>query len=457
MTTQQNEGTAGFQALLIGIDCYLPNRLPGGGYYPSLRGCVRDIGHVGVLPAGTKLGLTDAQLIRLTATNTGAPKPPRPPGAVADLTRTWWGLRAVNRGPARRPGLRPLLGPRRADPDEVPGPEGGHGLDDRWSRRTSAIRRRLPPRSRVGGDLEADTGPEGLIVTLVLDSCHSGGPPRGINDVGVRGIEETDTTPRPTDSLVAPDQESERVRMLGPRTHPPGPRLGSGWAARAEGLRPVGRLPPERVGLRVCLRWHGADANLTYWLLDALQLFGPGLSYKTLHDRIVAKVHSQFSYSRRCSKAIMTASSSAAIAPGPSMPPACCSTSQAGPRVLLSTGQPQGVRKGAKFIIYPLGTTDFSKAESRLALAEVTDLGATESWSAVKETYRSDAIEQGRRRYLRARPRGFGPEVRLVRQTRDSRPRSTRTRPSPRSSRRWRGAGGSRSLSMRRRPIISWW
>ncbi len=30
-------------ALLIGIDYYLPNRLPDGSYYPSLAGCVRDI------------------------------------------------------------------------------------------------------------------------------------------------------------------------------------------------------------------------------------------------------------------------------------------------------------------------------------------------------------------------------------------------------------------------------
>jgi len=30
-------------ALLIGINCYLPNKLPDGGSYRSLKGCVRDI------------------------------------------------------------------------------------------------------------------------------------------------------------------------------------------------------------------------------------------------------------------------------------------------------------------------------------------------------------------------------------------------------------------------------
>jgi hypothetical protein len=33
-------------ALLIGIDCYMPNRLPDGSRYTNLGGCVRDINHV---------------------------------------------------------------------------------------------------------------------------------------------------------------------------------------------------------------------------------------------------------------------------------------------------------------------------------------------------------------------------------------------------------------------------
>ncbi|MEO8495834.1 MAG: hypothetical protein ABI614_12235 [Planctomycetota bacterium] len=33
-------------ALLIGVDHYFPNRLPDGGYYGGLNGCVRDVLHV---------------------------------------------------------------------------------------------------------------------------------------------------------------------------------------------------------------------------------------------------------------------------------------------------------------------------------------------------------------------------------------------------------------------------
>src|SRR5689334_11371842 len=65
-------------ALLIGVDCYLPNRLPDGGYYPSLGGCVRDINHVESF-LKERLGLKDDQIIKLTATNAGGTNPSEPP------------------------------------------------------------------------------------------------------------------------------------------------------------------------------------------------------------------------------------------------------------------------------------------------------------------------------------------------------------------------------------------
>ena len=69
-----DSATPRLHALLIGVNCYLPNTLPGGGTYPSLRGCVRDIQTVaGFLH--TRLGVPDAQVRLLTATDNGAGKP----------------------------------------------------------------------------------------------------------------------------------------------------------------------------------------------------------------------------------------------------------------------------------------------------------------------------------------------------------------------------------------------
>ena len=50
-----------------------------------------------------------------------------------------------------------------------------------------------------------------LIVTLVIDSCHSGGLTRGKGGATVRGSDVEDKTPRPQDSLIASIDELELI------------------------------------------------------------------------------------------------------------------------------------------------------------------------------------------------------------------------------------------------------
>ena len=66
-------------AVLIGIDCYLPNRLPGGGYYPNLGGCVRDINHVEEFLL-QNLKVPQGNIQKLTSSRSvGSDKPSDPP------------------------------------------------------------------------------------------------------------------------------------------------------------------------------------------------------------------------------------------------------------------------------------------------------------------------------------------------------------------------------------------
>src|SRR5262249_35959491 len=64
-------------ALLIGIDCYLPNHLPNGLSYRNLSGCVRDISHVESF-IRTKLGVPAENIIKLTASNGSLAEPVEP-------------------------------------------------------------------------------------------------------------------------------------------------------------------------------------------------------------------------------------------------------------------------------------------------------------------------------------------------------------------------------------------
>ena len=55
-------------AILIGADCYLPNKLPDGSFYESLEGCVNDITQVEQF---LKKRLNITRVIKLTASGKG--------------------------------------------------------------------------------------------------------------------------------------------------------------------------------------------------------------------------------------------------------------------------------------------------------------------------------------------------------------------------------------------------
>ena len=64
--TDQAEQVPNLYALLIGIDCYMPNRLPDGSRYKNLSGCVRDIENVEAFLKDTRK-VPEAQILKLTA------------------------------------------------------------------------------------------------------------------------------------------------------------------------------------------------------------------------------------------------------------------------------------------------------------------------------------------------------------------------------------------------------
>ena len=73
----QNTGP-GFHALLIGINHYLPNRLPNGLYYKSLFGCVPDVNLVEAF-LRRDLHLPNENITRLTSSTPDAgDEPPEP-------------------------------------------------------------------------------------------------------------------------------------------------------------------------------------------------------------------------------------------------------------------------------------------------------------------------------------------------------------------------------------------
>ena len=199
--------TSGLYALLIGIDCYLPNKLPSGGYYSSLHGCVRDINHVEEF-LKRRLGLSEECILKLTAISSGSNEPSEP----KDQWPTYENMVAAFQKltDMAKSGDQVYIhysGHGRRTKTLVPELKGSNGLDETLVPTDIGYSETRYLRDIEIAHLLKKMVDKGLIVTIVLDSCHSGGVTRGGNKAAVRGLGKVDTTQRPMEILVASENE----------------------------------------------------------------------------------------------------------------------------------------------------------------------------------------------------------------------------------------------------------
>lgn len=383
-------------ALLIGVDCYLPNRLPDGGSYPSLGGCVRDINHVESF-LKNRLGLPDEQIIKLTATNTDTKKPAEPKEAwptYKNMVDAFAKITAM-----AQPGEQVYVhysGHGGRSVTSFPKLKGKNGLDE------SLVPTDIGnSESRYLRDIEIAhllkrMTDKGLIVTLIFDSCHSGGATRGgTPGVGVRGISSIDTTERPNDSLVATQEELEQTWQAISPEATRGAQLGAGWFPASQNSILLAACRADELANEFPFEGKESNGALTYWLLDCLKQLGPGFTFDMLHDRILAKVHVKF---QQQTPQLHGDGSRVVFDTGrvPRPPSArVLEVDRTKHRIRVEIGQVQGIGAGARFAIYAAGTTDFSQDGARLAIAEATDVQATESWADIVEGGNVSGVDVG--------------------------------------------------------------
>lgn len=380
--TEQAQTDPQLYALLIGIDCYMPNQLPDGSSYKNLGGCVRDINHVeAFLKEWRKI--PEGQILKLTASinpaNSSQPVEP------SEQLPTRQNIVAALR----------KLGEMASTGSQVYIHYSGHGGRAKTAFATikgdGEIDEGLVP-TDIGTsegqyirDLELahllqELASKGLTVTVVLDCCHSGGATRG--DAEIRGMHVEDDKPfQPSHEPVASIDELQKT-----------------WeslaTANARGLK-AGGLPASEdyVVLAACRQNEYAyeysfnretkerNGALTYWLLDTLRQPNPGRTYKDLYDRVNALIHSQFSSQTPLllgagDRLIFGSESGATVFAIPVMK---VEQNETGMQALLSVGQANGITKGAEFAIYPRSATDLTKQEDRIAIARIIQRGSTES------------------------------------------------------------------------------
>jgi hypothetical protein len=357
-------------ALLIGVDFYFPNFLPEGSY-GQLYGCVSDIDSVEAF-LRDRLALDPAQLQRLTASHAGeqADRPaedPRNWPTYENLVAAFGRVTSIG-----EPGDHVYIhysGHGGRVPTLFPELKGESGWDE-----TLVPTNVGDPGCRHLRDLELATllrrmVDKGLVVTVVLDSCHSGGATRAAGKV--RGIETPDTTPRPTESLVAP--RDELAAAWRPLAETRDVDRVSGWLPEPEGYVLLAACRPSETAHEDEINGRDCGA-LTGRLVPLLEQANGSTSYREIHQRIVTAVHARFS-----DQTPMLQGEADRVVFGADRVKAAPSVAVLEVRadeIVLGAGQAHGIGPGATFAIDD--SPGFGGAQT-LSLVEVVTAGGTTS------------------------------------------------------------------------------
>jgi hypothetical protein len=409
----QPEQTPNIHALLIGIDYYKPNRL-----YKSLKGCVRDINLVEdylkrtlKIPAGRirKLTSPNQEDSTLSAVKAGTEPDVLPTyeniiNAFKEITEKAQPQEIVyihysGHGGRAKTIYSELKGDGQSDEGIVPmdiGEQDGRYLRDL---ELATLLKRMTDK--------------GLGVTVVLDSCHSGGATRG--DCDIRGSQEEDTATRPQDSLVASRQELiDNWRSLAEGSNP------TGWVPESENYVVLAACRPTEYAFEYAVNGKERHGALTYWMIDTLTTIPGTVTYKTLHDRISAKIQSKFpsQLPMLLGEGDLLVFGSNLIANQYTIVVLDVDASQKQVKLNVELANSLGI--GTRFAIYPLNTSssDLTDKQKRLAIVEVTKVEASDVLARVLEEAEGGIgvkgqIEQGAPAVMLSAPAFLVRRVRL--------------------------------------------
>jgi Caspase domain len=359
---------ANFYALLIGIDYYQPNP-----YFNSLRGAVRDIDKVAAY-LDKSLKIPSEQITRLTSpipdTNSNADvraarqeQPPTYQNIVkafdsiteAANTGDLVYIHYSGHGGRVKTIYSDLKGDGQFDECLVPMDVGDDGYYLRDVEMNTLLKRMTD---------------KSLIVTVIFDSCHSGGATRGDGDVRGARDGQVDTNDRPQNSAVATrDVLLANWRVTTQDSHR------NGWLPNRKDYVFLGACRPSELAYEAAFGT-GTERNgaLTYWMLDTLNTVPTGLTYQALYDRVTGQIQSKFS-----NQLPMLLGEGDRLVFGSEIKPVQYSLTVVNVipgQVTLNGGQVQGLSRGARFGLYPVGS-DFADKQKRLAVVEIIDLQAS--------------------------------------------------------------------------------
>ncbi len=371
--TNASNSKSKFYSLLIGIDHYEPNP-----FYKDLMGAVRDINSVDTylknilkIPQEhiTKLisPIEEVNLPAMLRTQNQEPTYENIVKAFDDITQKAKGGDIVYIHYSGHGGRAKTIFP------EIK--EGANQQDE------GIVPKEIGKFGRYLRDVEIATllkrmTDKGIIVSVIFDSCHSGGATRG-EDCAIRGCPEVDDNNRNEDSLVAEKQE-----LIG------------NWKALTEGNGSkrerwqgdyvlLAACRPNEFAYEYAVEGRERRGALTHWMLDTLRNSPSQLTYQSLYNRIKGMIHSKFpgQLPMLLGEADRLVFGDKTVATPSTVLIANVNEEQT--EVTLDLGAAGGLTEETRFAIYPRDTRDFTDKEQVLAIVEITEVKADSSIAKV--------------------------------------------------------------------------
>jgi hypothetical protein len=395
-------------ALLVGIDHYQPKRLPDGCLISDLHGCVRDVERMEEFLRAEPLAIP-AERIRKLVSPHARPGVSRP--APADL-------------PTYRNIVRELqaLGRRAAPGEQVLVHYSGHG--GRLQTVVPEIKGEagwdecLVPCDAAeshgeGGflrDIELhalvrDLAEKGIQVTLLLDSCHSGGAFRGGDsektEGGVRSIGQIRGAGGQGPARGGSWNELAGLCSAAPKVAHRDLKVLSGWFPPPVGCSLLAACRPNELAREYSFDGAGTSGALTHFLLETARLAGSQPNLRDLHRRILAKIHTWC----RDQTPVLEGDGDLGLGHREATRAAagvtvleCRGTPTE--RVLLGVGWIHGIGAGARFVVTSSRTPSAGSQEAAPLEVEIESPGPATSWARVNGKGKSQVIEPGQRAVL---------------------------------------------------------
>ena len=240
---------------------------------------------------------------------------------------------------------------------------------------------------------------KGCIVTVIFDSCHSGGATRG--DCAIRGseVDQIDTVPRTQDSLVASRKELlNNWRILTQAN----PELSTAWLPKSPDYVFLAACRPSEYAYEYAVNGGKRNGALTYWMIDTLTSSTSPLTYRSLYNRVKGMVQSKFPQqlpmlTGNCDRLVF--GSENRYTP---YAVTVVKVSENQQEVILDAGLAQGLSQGTRFTIYPVNVQDAEKTQ-QIAVVEISEIQADRSTAKILDVVKSK-IEPGATAVMVAAP-----------------------------------------------------